>query len=284
MVKSNLHLIDVTFVLLLDSEGLLLCSGLSLKRSLHGVQGALVVLPGVLKLLLLLLDPPVNLLAHLGHLQLSSQHLVLLLLQSGLNLLQSLLELLLLDLQLPPGLVQLMHGAAALAQLVQQVLDLLGQVLVLPPDGVQVLQHLLVGGLDAEVLGAVVAALGLAAGDLILQILSLQSPLVDNLVKVAAPLLNDGGVGHVTLTLSGQVIKLGLGPGLGLLQVGNLLSKGCDGVLGLSKSASDLGLVSLNLLRPGHTLRLVPCLPQLDVSKSLGQLTLHLHLGFILLN
>merc|ERR1719384_1472003 len=122
-------------------------SGLSLKRSLHGVQGALVVLPGVLKLLLLLLDPPVNLLAHLGHLQLSSQNLVL-----------------------------------------------LGQVLVLPPDGVQVFQHLLVGGLDAEVLGAVVAALGLAAGDLILQILSLQSPLVDNLVKVAAPLLNDGGV------------------------------------------------------------------------------------------
>merc|ERR1719189_3330938 len=173
MVQSNLHLIDVSLVLLLDSEGLFLCSGLSLKRSLHGVQGALVVLPGVLKLLLLLLDPPVNLLAHLGHLQLSSQHLVLLLLQSGLGLLESLLQLLLLHLQLPAGLVQLVHGAAALAQLVQQVLDLLGQVLVLPPDGVQVLQHFLVGGLDAEVLGAVVAALGLAAGDLILQILSL---------------------------------------------------------------------------------------------------------------
>merc|ERR1719384_407112 len=158
-------------------------SGLSLKRSLHGVQGALVVLPGVLKLLLLLLDPPVNLLAHLGHLQLSSQNLVLLLLQGGLGLLQSLLQLLLLNLELAAGLVQLVHGAAALAQLVQQVLDLLGQVLVLPPDGVQVLQHLLVGGLDAEVLRAVVAALGLAAGDLILQILSLQSPLVDKVVN-----------------------------------------------------------------------------------------------------
>ena len=67
-------------------------------------------------------------------------------------------------LELPAGLVQLVHGAAALAQLVRQVLDLLGQVLVLPPGGVQVLQHLLVGGLDAEVIRAVVVAVGLAAG------------------------------------------------------------------------------------------------------------------------
>ena len=40
------------------------------------------------------------------------------------------------------------------------------QVLVLPLDGVQVLQHLLVGRLHAEELRAEVAALGLAAADL----------------------------------------------------------------------------------------------------------------------
>ena len=92
-------------------------------------------------------------------------------------------------------------------------------------------------------LGVVVAALGLTASDLILQILRLQSSLIDSLVKVAVPLLDEGGVSRVTLALSGQVIKLGLGPGLGLLQVGNLLPEGGDCVLGLGESASNLGLV-----------------------------------------
>merc|ERR1711971_57271 len=177
VVQGNLHFVDVGLVLLFDPESLLLSSGLSLQRSLHGVQSAGVVLPGVFKLLLLLLDPPVDLLSHLSHLQLSSENLVLLLLQGSLGLLQALLQLLLLNLQLPAGFVQLVHGAASLTQLIEQVLDLLCQILVLPPDGVQVLQHLLVGGLDAEVLRAVVATLSLAGGDLVLEILSLQSPL-----------------------------------------------------------------------------------------------------------
>ena len=45
--------------------------------------------------------------------------------------------------------------------LVEKVLDLFGEVLVLPLDGVEVLGDLLVGRLHAEVLGAEVAALGL---------------------------------------------------------------------------------------------------------------------------
>merc|ERR1712158_291013 len=38
MVKCNLHLIDVSLVLLLDPEGLLLGPGLSFKRGLHGLK------------------------------------------------------------------------------------------------------------------------------------------------------------------------------------------------------------------------------------------------------
>ena len=47
-----------------------------------------------------------------------------------------------------------------------------------------------------------------------LQILRLQPPLVDNLVKVAAALLDDGGVGLEPLALGGQVVQLGLIIGL----------------------------------------------------------------------
>jgi hypothetical protein len=51
-----------------------------------------------------------------------------------------------------------------------------------------------------------------------LQILRLQPPLVDNLVKVAATLLDDGGVGLEPLALGGQLVQLGLVIGLALLQ------------------------------------------------------------------
>ena len=56
-------------------------------------------------------------------------YLVLLLLEGALGLLKSPLKLLLLDLEPPPLLVQLVDGAAAVAKLVKQVLDLLGKVL-----------------------------------------------------------------------------------------------------------------------------------------------------------
>ena len=57
-------------------------------------------------------------------------------------------------LQPPALLVQLVDGAAALAQLVEEVLDLLRQILVLPPDGVQLLHGLVPGRAQAEQLGA----------------------------------------------------------------------------------------------------------------------------------
>merc|ERR1719471_2744820 len=112
-----------------------------------------------------------------------------------------------------------MHGTSSLAKLIKQILDLLGKILVLSPDGVKMLKHLLVGGLDAEVLRAVVAAFSLAGGDLSLEVLSLESPFIDNLVEVPASLLDDGGVGQVPLTLSSQVIKLSLSSGLPKLYI-----------------------------------------------------------------
>ena len=56
-------------------------------------------------------------------------HLVLLLLKRALSLLKGALELLLLHLEPPPLLVQLVDGPATVAKLVKQVLDLLGKVL-----------------------------------------------------------------------------------------------------------------------------------------------------------
>ena len=65
----------------------------------------------------------------LCHITLDHHHLVLLLLKRALSLLEGALELLLLDLEPPPLLVQLVDGAATVAKLIKQVLDLLGKVL-----------------------------------------------------------------------------------------------------------------------------------------------------------
>ena len=53
-------------------------------------------------------------------------------------------------LQPPSLLVELVDGPPALAQLVEQILDLLGQVLVLPPHGVQLLDSLVPGRAQTE--------------------------------------------------------------------------------------------------------------------------------------
>ena len=56
-------------------------------------------------------------------------YLVLLLLEGTLGLLKSSLKLLLLHLEPPPLLVQLVDGTAAIAKLVEQILNLVSQVL-----------------------------------------------------------------------------------------------------------------------------------------------------------
>ena len=94
MVQGNLKLVDVTLNLLLHPHSLSLSMLFCLEAGLHGVHGTGMVLPtkktfsnflaffailcnlpGVLKLIFLLLDPSVNLLPHLGQLQGSPQHL-----------------------------------------------------------------------------------------------------------------------------------------------------------------------------------------------------------------
>merc|ERR1719357_1312131 len=93
---------------------------------LHGTG---MVLPGVVELLFLLGHAPVNLLLDLSKLKLGTEDLVLLLLEGALGLLKSSLQLLLLLLKATPLLVQVVDGAAALAKLVQKILDLVSQVL-----------------------------------------------------------------------------------------------------------------------------------------------------------
>lgn len=283
MIQSNLKLVDVSLQLLLHAQGLSLALGLGFEGSLHGVEGTLVVLAGVLELLLLLLDAAVDLLAHLGQLKLSAEHLVLLLLKSGLSLLEGSLELVLLGFQALAGLLDLMDVAATLTDLVEQILDLIGQVLVLTTHSLQLLLALLVGALKTEKFGGVVAALLLGGIQLSSQIVDLELPLADDLVEGLLLLLGSVGNGVGTVDLQLQILHLGGQTLLGLLQANALLVEGLDGLLGLGQTGLQLPLGFLQLLRAGNAIGLVLAAPHLGLSVGLAQLALQIGLALSLL-
>merc|ERR1719348_2885504 len=135
MLKGQAKVSSVSLKLLLHPESLSL--GLGLKGNLHGVKSLGLGLLDEDELLLLLGKAALDLLPDGVELQLAPQHLVLLLLKGGLGLLQGGLQLHLLGLKALPDFVNLVDGASALADLVHDVLDLIGESLVLPADLLQ---------------------------------------------------------------------------------------------------------------------------------------------------
>uniref|UniRef100_A0A182JJS0 Uncharacterized protein n=1 Tax=Anopheles atroparvus TaxID=41427 RepID=A0A182JJS0_ANOAO len=275
--------ISLASVAIEKRESLGLALGFGLQRSLHRVQGALVVLARVLELFFLLLDAAVNFLTDLRQFKLSAQNLVLLLLQGSLSLLEGGLQLVLLGLQALARLLDFVDVAATLTDLVQQILDLIGQVLVLTADSLKLLLALLVGTLQTEQLGRVVAALLLRSVQLGGQIVDLQLPFADDLVEGLLLLLGSVGDRRGTVNLELQILDLGGQALLGLLQGNALLVQRLDGLLGLGKAGLQLALGLLELLGTGNALRLVLAAPQLSLSVGLAELALNVALALGLL-
>merc|ERR1719328_495851 len=222
------------------------------------------VLAGVVELLLLLSNTSVNLLSDVGELKLGAENSVLLHLKST-------LELLLFLLKHAALFVKSVDGASTLTKLVKEVLDLICKVLVLPLDNIELLKGLLLGGLEAEQLRAVVTALILGGSNLSGKIGSLGLPLTKNLVEVLGALLSDQSSGVDTLVLHGDVIQVSGEPALGLLGIGNLGGQDINELLILDNLGLELVAGSLKLLNAAHTLGLIAGLPQLDLSLGLGQ-------------
>merc|ERR1719420_45905 len=202
-----------------------------------------------------------NLLSDIGELKLGAEDSVLLHLKSGLSLLKSSLELFLLLLKHTALFVKSVDGAATLTELVKEVLDLISEVLVLPLDNIELLKGLLLGGLEAEQLRAVVTALVLGGSNLSREISGLGLPLTKNLVEVLGTLLSDQSSGVDTLVLHRDVIEVSGKPGLGLLGIGNLGGQDINELLVLDNLSLELVAGTLELLNAAHTLGLIAGLP-----------------------
>merc|ERR1719324_2048036 len=254
VLQVALEVQDVSLQLLLHPQSLGLALGLSLDSGLHVLQALAHVLLGGSELLLLLGNPALDLLPHLGKLELSTEHLVLLLLESSLSLTESSLQLHLLGLKALADFVNLVDGASTLADLVHDVLDLVGEVLVLPPDLVKLEHSLLVSRLHPEQLGGGVAGLLLGRVKVHANGIDLALPFANNPVELLG------------LLLHGQVKDLSLVKGLSLsLEVRGKLSASLvklsklglqlvSGGIGLGQTSLHLQLGHLKLLGLGDSL------------------------------
>merc|ERR1712107_736314 len=268
MLKSQAKVSSVSLKLLLHPESLSL--GLGLKSHLHGVKSLGLGLLDEDELLLLLGKAALDLLPDGVELQLAPQHLVLLLLKGGLGLLQGGLELHLLGLKALPDFVNLVDGASTLADLVHDVLDLIGESLVLPADLLQLEHGLLIGRLHLEQLRGGVAGLLLADVQVERKAVNLALPLADHLVELLG-LPVHGGVEDLGLVeAAGHLSDLGRNLALGLLNLVQLGVKVVDGGLSLGQTSGELHLGHLELLALGNSVGLVLLTPALGLGLGLG--------------
>merc|ERR1719288_766150 len=234
--KSEAEVSRVGLQLLLHSESLSLALGLGLQSGLHGVEGLGLVLADHRKLLVLLGDSALNLGLDLGELHLASQDLVLLLLQGGLSLLQGRLELHLLGLQPLADFVNLVDGAASLGDLVHDVLDLIGQGLVLTSDLLKLENSLLIGRLDLEQFRRRISGLLLTHIKIKGKAINLALHFSNGLVELLGLPL-DGSVDNLSLVkVGGHLGDLSLDLALGLLNLGQLGIEVVNGSFSLSIS------------------------------------------------
>merc|ERR1719412_2956678 len=161
--------------------------------------------------------------------------------------------------------------SSSFSELIQEILDLVSEVLVLPLHNVQLLGGLLLGGLQAEQLGAVVAALILGGSDLGREVSSLGLPLTQNLVKVLGSLLSDQSGSVDPLVLHGEIVQVSSLSALRLLGVGHLGGQNVHQLLVLHDLGLQLVASSLQLLNAAHSLGLEARLPELSLSLGLRE-------------
>lgn len=89
LAQLDLHLIEISLHLLLQPESLVSAANLGLQGALQGVHHPLMVALGLLHLLVLLGQLPLDVSLHLVELQLNSENLALLVLQGTLQKKQS---------------------------------------------------------------------------------------------------------------------------------------------------------------------------------------------------
>merc|ERR1712180_1537 len=262
VLKSQAKISCISFQLLLHPQGLGLALGLSLEGSLHRVQRLRLGLLDQKEFFLLLSQATFDLLSDSIKLQLASQHLILFLFQSGLSLLQGRLQLQFLSLKTLPNFVNLMDGAASFADLVHDVLDLVGEGFILPANFFQLEDSFLISRLHLEQFRRSIASLLLGDIKIEGETINLSLPFANNLVKLLG-LPFHSSIEHLGLIQGiAHLIGFSSNLSLSLLNLGQFGIEIVNGCLSLSEPGIKLHLGHLELLRLSNSINLIlltPC-------------------------
>ena len=137
--------------------------------------------PGIIELILLLLDLPVNFLSNLSKFKLGSQYLILFLLKGCFCFFQCSLKFLLFNFQPSALLVKFMDWSSPISKLVKEILNFISQILVFSLHNIQLFNGFIPSSLQAEELTVVITAFLLAGINFSSQIINLGFPLSNNL-------------------------------------------------------------------------------------------------------
>merc|ERR1719334_2649528 len=270
MIQSNLKLVDFSLELLLNAKSLSLGTLFSFNGSSERVHSAGMILPGIVEFVFSLSNTSVNVLSDLSKFKLSAENLVLLHLKSSLSFLQSSLELLLFGFKSPALLVQIVNRSSTISELVKEILDFIGEILVLTLDNIKSFSRFGLSSLKSEQFRAVVPSFILRSGDFSGNIGCLGLPFTKDLVKVLGSLLGDQGSSVDTLIFHGNVIKIGGESSLGLFGIGNLGLEDIDQLFILNNLGLQFGSGSLKLFDASHSFSFIPGFPQLNFGLGLG--------------
>merc|ERR1719201_3078089 len=271
MLQVALKVQHVSLQLFLHPQSLSLALGFGLNSGLHVLEALAHILLGGGKLLLLLGDPALNLLPHLGELQLGTEDLVLLLLKSSFSFGKCSLQLHLLGPKALEDFVNLVDGAPALADLVHDILDFIAEVLVLPPDLVKLEHSLLVSRLHPEQLRGGVASLLLGRVQVHADGIDLGLPFANDPIELLGLLLHTE-VEDLSLV---EGLSLGLEVrgklGASLVKLSKLSLQLVSGGISLGQTGLHLQLCHLKLLGLCDSLLLIPHTEHVGLSESLVQ-------------
>ncbi|KAF1768357.1 hypothetical protein GCK72_000169 [Caenorhabditis remanei] len=279
VIQSDLQLVDVGLQLLFSSSQLCLALRLSLKGSLDGFECTLMVLSGILELFLLLLNPLLNLRSDLLNLDLESEHLALLGFKRGFCLVERVLELVLFLLQSSDRLVHFLVSSSSLTDLLVDVADLLGVDLVLSSQRLDLLAEVVHRRAEFEDFSRGVSGVSGGRIDLLLNIINLSLPVINNLVECSLLLLQRRNNRQVTIHIRSRVLSLCQQFSLRLLQRDHLILSSTESLLEIHDSVHLLSLQLLQLLGSDQSLALISRLPLRDLRVDTRQLSLDIILS-----
>ncbi|KAF1752205.1 hypothetical protein GCK72_018759 [Caenorhabditis remanei] len=256
-------------------------AALSFQGDLHTLDGSAMVLSCILKFFFLFLKSLLNFTSDLRNFNLSTHNFGFFCFKSTFSLIESLLQLFLLDFESSAQLLKVVNRFSSFSKLISNILQFLSQSLVLTFDCFSLFSRFLKLVTETEGFSGSSTSFSLALFNFSNESLTLTTPFFENLIESFLFLFQRAGnrVGSISINLSiFQIMSQSL---LVLLQCSNLLIGILELFLHFLNLVSQLSSCFFQLLGSRNTFSLELGSPLLDFRVGLAQLSLDIRLSIL---